>query len=77
MLNPTCVLCGNECENELGNNANPVKDRVCCDLCHLDNAEICSREASYDDHSSRGQSQYYHELGQFSEGPSYLGHREQ
>ena len=39
--------------------------------------EICSREASYDDHSSRGQSQYNHEMGQFSEGPSDLGHREQ
>ena len=39
--------------------------------------EICSREASYDDHSSRGQSQYNHELDQFSEGPSDLRHREQ
>jgi len=39
--------------------------------------EICSRKACYDDHSSRGQSQCNHELGQFSEGPSYLGHREQ
>jgi len=39
--------------------------------------EICSREACYDDHSSRGQSQYNHELGHISEGPSDLGHREQ
>ena len=39
--------------------------------------EICSREACYDDHSSRDQSQYNHELGHISEGSSDLGHREQ
>ncbi len=34
-------------------------------------------EACYDYHSSRGQSQYNHELGHISEGPSDLGYREQ
>ena len=38
MVNPTCVLCQAECENEWGNNPAPILHRdlgVCCDVCNM------------------------------------------
>jgi len=35
--NPKCCICGNECENEWGNNPAPLpvkKNDVCCDECN-------------------------------------------
>lgn len=30
----TCVICRNEIEQEFGNNAWPVQEGKCCDLCN-------------------------------------------
>lgn len=35
--NPICCICGNECENEFGNNPWPVnndEDARCCNVCN-------------------------------------------
>lgn len=38
--NPICCLCGNECENEWGNNPAPLgdykKDDRCCNKCNME-----------------------------------------
>jgi hypothetical protein len=33
--NPKCVLCSNPCDCPFGNNAQPVKEGVCCDGCNV------------------------------------------
>ena len=34
MENPKCCICNRECENEYGNNAQPIKEGRCCDDCN-------------------------------------------
>jgi len=38
-MNPTCVICQYQCENEWGNNPAPIVSMaygVCCDVCNWD-----------------------------------------
>tara|TARA_R100000664_G_C2741683_1_gene130060 strand:- start:19 stop:357 length:339 start_codon:yes stop_codon:yes gene_type:complete len=34
LSNVICVLCSRECENEYGNNAQPLVEGRCCDVCN-------------------------------------------
>lgn len=44
--NPTCCLCGKQCENLWGNNAGPIKAGICCDQCNSEKV-IPARIASW------------------------------
>lgn len=35
MKNPKCCICGCECESKYGNNAQPLKEGICCDVCNM------------------------------------------